>query len=135
MDIDTKERKKKIKDLSKSVKDVLAKKIEQAVYNFSKDYSISNETPFLFEQIYMTKISELVEQLKKSKKLVKNVLDKNVITKLISSNNFENKVAHFAHFCSQNVQSVHGNIIFLGNILGNTYKTNFKTNINDNTYL
>ena len=78
MDIDIKERKKKIKDLSKSVKDVLAKKIEQAVYNFSKDYSISNETPFLFEQIYMTKISELIEQLKKSKNLVKNVLEKKI---------------------------------------------------------
>ena len=78
MDIDTKERKKQIKDLTKSVKATLAKKIEQAVYMFSKEYSISNETPFLFEQIYMTKISELVEQLKKSKKLVKNVLEKKI---------------------------------------------------------
>ena len=78
MDIDIKERKKQIKNLTKSVKAVLAKKIEQAVYMFSKEYSISNETPFLFEQIYMTKISELVEQLKKSKKLVKNVLEKKI---------------------------------------------------------
>jgi transcription elongation factor S-II len=78
MDINIKERKKQIKELSKSVKSVLAKKIEQAVYEFSREYSISNETPFLFEQIYITKINQLIEQLKKSKKLVKNVLEKKI---------------------------------------------------------
>ena len=78
MDINSKERKKQIKELSKSVKSVLAKKIEQAVYEFSREYSISNETPFLFEQIYITKINQLIEQLKKSKKLVKNVLEKKI---------------------------------------------------------
>ena len=70
---------------------LIAAKIEQAVYKFSKEYSTSNETPFLFEQIYMTKISELIEQLKKSKNLVKNILEKKLNQKnyhILQLNNY-----------------------------------------------
>jgi DNA-directed RNA polymerase subunit M/transcription elongation factor TFIIS len=76
--MDNKERKNQIKDLSKVVKKSVATKVEKSVHEFSKEYSIMNETPFLFENIYMTKMNELLEQLKSSKLLVKKLENKEI---------------------------------------------------------
>ncbi len=37
----------------------IAKDIEESIYNFSEDYAESNNTPFLLENIYISKAEEL----------------------------------------------------------------------------
>lgn len=57
----------------------IGKTIEISVYDFSNDYANVNETPYLIEQIYETKATELLELLKnKELELLKLLKDGNI---------------------------------------------------------
>lgn len=62
--IDKDTRNKVLKEISKYIPDDIDKKIELGIYNFSKEYSELNSTPFLLEQIYDDKASEIIDLLK-----------------------------------------------------------------------
>lgn len=70
MDIDKKIRDTTIKSISEYFDKKTSKDIEKSINDFSIEFSLENETPFLVESIYNTKTSELLEQFKESKKLV-----------------------------------------------------------------
>lgn len=59
-----------IKQLSKFISKNLAEKMEKGIYDFSNEYSITYETPFLLESIYDTKLSEILEGLCNNETLV-----------------------------------------------------------------
>jgi len=42
----------------------LINKVEDSIYNFSIDYATVNETPYLIEQIYDTKVDEILKLVK-----------------------------------------------------------------------
>ena len=77
MELDKKIRNKTIKDISKFFDKKTSKKIEESIFQFSMNYAMDNETPFLFEQIYNTKSEELIVQFGDSKMLVKKIINKN----------------------------------------------------------
>ena len=90
MNIDDKLRKETIKNLQKIIfkkpnkdeKEIL-KKIEQSIFNFSLDYAESNETPFLVEEIYKTKVDEIGCSIQNDKlNYIKNSLKKGIIDPL-----------------------------------------------------
>jgi DNA-directed RNA polymerase subunit M/transcription elongation factor TFIIS len=72
-------RQENIKKMSNLLELNIANKIEQSVYNFTKEYTEQNQIPFLFESVYGDKIIEiynllinkkscfLIEALKKNK--------------------------------------------------------------------
>lgn len=64
-----------IKTLSNIVNDNLAKIIEQSIFNFSKEYTELNDTPYLFDSIYLDKFNEIYNILnnKNSKYLIDNI--------------------------------------------------------------
>ena len=59
---------KKLMDLLVNY-DEIAKKIEQSVFNFSKEYTEDNETPFLLESVYSDKFNEIYGLLTNKKSL------------------------------------------------------------------
>jgi len=73
------EREKNVKKISEILEKKIAEKIEESIYLFSKDYTETNETPFLLDSIYNdifneiynllinTKSCFLVEALKQNK--------------------------------------------------------------------
>jgi hypothetical protein len=44
----------------KTLSKTQAKDLEESILEFSKKYAEENETPFLFEQIYDSKIDEII---------------------------------------------------------------------------
>jgi hypothetical protein len=52
------ERQNNIKKLSTIISEKIAKTIEISIYNFAKEYSETNETPFLIDSIYSDKFTE-----------------------------------------------------------------------------
>lgn len=64
-----------IKKLSNFLKKDLAIKTEKGIYDFSKEYSDENDTPFLLESIYDTKLDEILESLCNNKDIVKTEAD------------------------------------------------------------
>jgi DNA-directed RNA polymerase subunit M/transcription elongation factor TFIIS len=75
MDIDKSTREKNIKTLTKIVGEKIAKDIEIGIYNFSNEYAKSNDTPFLMENIYETKLNEINCQLTSDEaEYIKNAL-------------------------------------------------------------
>jgi DNA-directed RNA polymerase subunit M/transcription elongation factor TFIIS len=66
---------KTIKNLSKFLKQNLAIKVEKGIYEFSKEYSDENDTPFLLESIYDTKLDEILESLCNNKEFIKTEED------------------------------------------------------------
>ena len=63
---------KTIKKLSTFLKKNLATKVEKGIYEFSKEYADENETPYLLESIYNTKLDEILESLADNPDLVKS---------------------------------------------------------------
>ena len=49
--------------LSLILNEINAKKIEQSIFNFAKEYADLNETPFLFDSIYSDKFNEIYNML------------------------------------------------------------------------
>jgi DNA-directed RNA polymerase subunit M/transcription elongation factor TFIIS len=60
-----------IKKLSNFLKEELAIKTEKGIYEFSKEYSDENETPYLLESIYNTKLDEILDSLCNNKDSIK----------------------------------------------------------------
>jgi len=57
------EREKNVKKISEILGDKIAKIMENSIYNFSKDYTEENETPFLLDSIYLDKFNEIYNLL------------------------------------------------------------------------
>ena len=64
MEIDKQLREKNKTHFGKLLTTDLINKIEKSVYDFSIDYATVNETPYLVEQIYDTKIDEIIKLVK-----------------------------------------------------------------------
>ena len=73
-------REKNVKKISEILNEKYAKKIEQSIYNFSKEYTEDNETPFLLESVYSDKFNEIYNLLinKKSDYLIKAILSNKI---------------------------------------------------------
>ena len=86
MDIDTTNRNEMVKQISKLIGDKIAKDIETSIYDFSKEYAETNDTPYLIQSIYDTKSEEILCQLmnKDSDYLIKALKDKKIEPKKIS---------------------------------------------------
>jgi DNA-directed RNA polymerase subunit M/transcription elongation factor TFIIS len=75
------ERENAIKKLTEILNEKLALKIEGSIYNFVKQYTEDNETPFLFDSIYTDKFFEIFNLLINTKThflidaLKKNTID------------------------------------------------------------
>ena len=57
------ERQNNIKKLSIIISEKIAKTIETSIHNFAKEYSETNETPFLIDSIYSDKFTEIYNLL------------------------------------------------------------------------
>jgi DNA-directed RNA polymerase subunit M/transcription elongation factor TFIIS len=73
--INPKTRSKNVSDFQKILSKNQGKDLEQSIFDFSVKYTEDNDTPFLFEQIYDSKIDEILNQLKKSDTFVQNIKD------------------------------------------------------------
>jgi DNA-directed RNA polymerase subunit M/transcription elongation factor TFIIS len=75
MDVNKENRNQFIEKLKKIVSDSIANDIENGVNNFSKEYATTNDTPFLIDMIYETKVEDILSQLqnKESDYLVKSL--------------------------------------------------------------
>ena len=80
MNLDKSIRNNILMKISKLTNKTLGKKIEDSIYNFSIEYAQDNATPFLLEEIYLTKIEEIfgVLECKKSNYLIKALKDKTI---------------------------------------------------------
>jgi len=63
MNIDNDSRKNIITKLNTVFNDKTSKEVENSIYEFSKEYAETNETPYLIQSIYDTKSDEIVCQL------------------------------------------------------------------------
>lgn len=59
-----------IKSLNKITKKEFAKLIEKSINDFAIEYSEINDTPFLFESIYDTKVEEIINALTKNQDFI-----------------------------------------------------------------
>jgi DNA-directed RNA polymerase subunit M/transcription elongation factor TFIIS len=57
------DRQKNINKISELLNEKIGIKIEASVYNFSKEYTEDNETPFLLESVYSDKFNEIYNLL------------------------------------------------------------------------
>lgn len=62
---------KTIEILKKYLNPELAEKLEKGIFIFSNDYATTNETDFLLESIYDTKLDEILEGLNNNSELIK----------------------------------------------------------------
>lgn len=63
MDVDKQLRNKTKESFTKILNTNYSNKIEESIFNFSVDYATVNETPYLIEQIYETKVDDLIKLL------------------------------------------------------------------------
>ena len=64
MEIDSSSRDNVVKLLSKHIDKKIAKQIEESIFNFTKDYVDSNDTPpYLYQSIYDTKSSDIINEI------------------------------------------------------------------------
>jgi DNA-directed RNA polymerase subunit M/transcription elongation factor TFIIS len=61
-----------IEKLTKFLNNEFAIKVEKGILDFSKEYSDENDTPFLIDSIYDTKLDEILESLCNNNDLVKS---------------------------------------------------------------
>jgi len=81
MDIEQSNRDNVIKKLTKNINNLIAKEIEQGIFNFSKEYAELNDTPFLLQSIYDTKADEIICNIsnKNNSFLIKAIKTKKII--------------------------------------------------------
>lgn len=60
---------------NKNITKKIAKEIEKGIHEFAKIYSEQNEIPFLIDDIYDTKLAEIIESLSDNPELIKNDTD------------------------------------------------------------
>jgi DNA-directed RNA polymerase subunit M/transcription elongation factor TFIIS len=86
MSIDDKIRKQTTESLKKIINETkYIDAIEKSIYDFADDYATTNETPFLLESIYDTKVTEIIDALTKNKNLVTNMEEAKLIATLSPS--------------------------------------------------
>ena len=79
MEIDSSFRDQVIKNISKFLDEKISKDIELSIYNFSLEFAEINDTPYLIQQIYESKIDEIMCHLSiKQSFLVKAIKDKKI---------------------------------------------------------
>ena len=66
-------------ELNKMFKPKIAEIIELSIYNFSKDYAETNETPEFIEQIYNSKCEELLKTIKTNLKFILDSIEMKTI--------------------------------------------------------
>ena len=78
--IDKKKRDEVFNNFNKHFGPEIAKDIEKSIYIFSQDYAENNNTPFLLENIYISKADELVCLLTGAnlQKVIKAIKDKKI---------------------------------------------------------
>ena len=64
-----------IESLSKITKKEFVKLIEKSINDFAVEYAEINDTPFLFESIYDTKVEEIINALSKNQDFISSVDD------------------------------------------------------------
>jgi len=86
MEIDSSGRNDLIKQISKIVGDKIAKEIENSIFNFSKEYAETNDTPYLIQSIYDSKSEEILCQLlnKESDYLLKALKENKIDAKKLA---------------------------------------------------
>jgi transcription elongation factor S-II len=86
MDIDSSTRNDITKKISKIIGDKIAKDIETSIYDFSKEYAETNDTPYLVQNIYDTKSDEILCLLssKETEFLIKALKEKKIDAKKIA---------------------------------------------------
>jgi DNA-directed RNA polymerase subunit M/transcription elongation factor TFIIS len=84
--IDKKKRDEVYNKFNKILGPTISKDIEQSIYNFSEDYAESNNTPFLLENIYISKAEELYCLLNSNlQTTIKLINDKKIEPKKIAN--------------------------------------------------
>jgi DNA-directed RNA polymerase subunit M/transcription elongation factor TFIIS len=84
--IDKKKRDEVFNKFNKLFGPLITKDIEESIYNFSLDYAESNNTPFLLENIYISKSEELYCLLNTNLQIsVKAINDKKIDPKNIAT--------------------------------------------------
>jgi len=86
MDIDNASRTEVTKQVTKILGEKIAKDVELSIYNFSKEYAETNDTPYLIQSIYDTKSEEILCQLnnKESQYLVSSLKEKKIDGKKVA---------------------------------------------------
>ena len=62
-----------IKKLENYVNKEFVEIVEKSISNFSNNYAIINETPYLIESIYDTKLDEIINALSKTPDIIKTI--------------------------------------------------------------
>ena len=80
MEINKEMRESIITKLKKNLDENIAKNIELSIFNFSKEYAVTNDTPYLLDSIYENKSDEIISQIqnKESKYLVELLKKKKI---------------------------------------------------------
>jgi transcription elongation factor S-II len=73
MDLDNQIRITAKASFKKLLSENIIKDIEESIYNFSIDYANVNETPYLLEQIYETKVDEILKLVKDNAEFIKKI--------------------------------------------------------------
>jgi transcription elongation factor S-II len=73
MDLDNQIRISAKASFKKLLSENIIKDIEESIYNFSIDYANVNETPYLLEQIYETKVDEILKLVKDNAEFIKKI--------------------------------------------------------------
>ena len=73
MDLDNQIRISTKASFKKLLSENIIKDIEESIYNFSIDYANVNETPYLLEQIYETKVDEILKLVKDNAEFIKKI--------------------------------------------------------------
>ena len=75
--MDSKKKEQTIEKLTeyKNITKKIAKEIEKGIHEFAKIYSEQNEIPFLIDDIYDTKLAEIIESLSDNPELIKSDTD------------------------------------------------------------
>lgn len=81
--IEAKIRDKVYGEFNKLLGPTIAKDIEDSIYRFSEEYAINNNSEYLIEMIYQSKVDELLCTIGKNLKFIINSIKNNII---ISSN-------------------------------------------------
>ena len=87
----------KIKETIKILETYISKEyviiVEESIRKFSNEYALSNDTPYLIENIYDNKLEEIIDALCKNKDLIKKKEDAKLIAFLrpeeLYSENYE----------------------------------------------
>ena len=82
MNIGNEIRSKYIKNLDIIVDKKYGKQIEQSIYDFTIDYAKVHDTPYLLEQIYESKVDEIINLLKDKENYLLKAIKEGVINVL-----------------------------------------------------